>query len=188
MRQASSVKGQSGTAGSHGAQDWGPRELEAGKGGIMKRITLIALAALTAVMLAPVTGASAKTATYAGTTEGDGRVAADVVIKKHKVRKITEARGFNLPAVCEQSGPLPVDATLPGPIKVSKRGKFDVTIEQPVYGNVSRVKGRFDGKKLTGKLDLDAHYPAEGIYPEEDCATGPIEYNAKRGAPDETQG
>jgi hypothetical protein len=29
--------------------------------------------------------------------------------------------------------------------------------------------------------------PAEGIYPEEDCATGVIEFKAKRGAPDETQ-
>jgi hypothetical protein len=154
---------------------------------MMKRITLIAIATATVATLVPATAASAKTATYAGTTEGGGRVGVDVVIKKHKVRKITAARGTDLPAVCEQSGPLPVDATLPVTIKVSKKGKFDVAIEQPVYGNVSRLKGRFDGKKLTGRLDLDAHYPAEGIYPEEDCATGVIEFMAKRGAPDETQ-
>ena len=150
--------------------------------------TVITLAAGTVVMLAPISSALAKTATYAGTTEGDGKVAADVVIKKHKVKKITEARGFNLPAVCELSGPMPVDATLPGPVKVSRKGKFDVTFQQPVYGNVSHTKGRFDGKKLTGKLELDAHYPATNIYPEEDCVTDVLKFNAKRGAPDETQG
>jgi hypothetical protein len=79
-----------------------------------------------------------------------------------------------------------VDATLPGPIKVSKKGKFDVAFEQPVYGNLSHVKGKFDGKKLTGKLQLDAHYPATDVYPEEDCVTGVLEFKAKRGAPDET--
>ena len=153
----------------------------------MNRITLMTVAAAAVVMLVPISSASAKTATYAGTTEGDGKVAADVVIKKQKVKKITEARGFNLPAVCEQSGALPVDATLDGPVKVSTKGKFDVMFEQPVYGTVSHLKGRFDGKKLTGKNDLDAHYPATTIYPEEDCVTGVLQFKAKRGAPDETK-
>jgi hypothetical protein len=153
----------------------------------MKRIKLGTFAVAAVLMLAPISSASAKIATYAGTTEGDGRVAADVVIKKRKVKKITEARGFNLPAVCELSGPLPVDATLPGPIKVSKKGKFDVTLEQPVYGNVSHVKGEFDGKKLTGKLKLDARYPATDTYPEENCVSSVLEFKAERGAPDETQ-
>jgi hypothetical protein len=153
----------------------------------MKRMMLGTAAVTAAFMLAPIGAASAKTATYAGTTEGDGKVAADVVIKKHKVKKITEARGFNLPAVCELSGPLPVDATLPGPVKVSKKGKFDVFYEQPVYGNLSHVRGKFDGRKLTGTLDLDAHYPAQGIYPEEDCATDVLTFKAERGALDETQ-
>jgi hypothetical protein len=153
----------------------------------MKRMKLGTVAVAAALVLIPASSASAKTATYAGTTEGDGKVAADVVIKKRKVKKVIEARGFNLPAVCELSGPLPVDATLPGPIKVSRKGKFDVAFEQPVYGNVSHVKGKFDGKKLTGKLQLDAHYPATDVYPEEDCSSSVLEFTAKRGAPDETQ-
>ena len=144
-------------------------------------------AAIAAAMLLPAT-AQAATKTYAGTTEGGGVIALDVKVShKGVVRKITEARGAQLPTVCEQSGKVPSHLTFPDPIEVKRNGKFADDYAQPTYGNVSMIGGKFKGKKkVSGTIDVDFHFPAEDGYPEENCSTGPIDFQAKAGKKDET--
>ena len=58
---------------------------------------------------------------------------------------------------------------------------------QPDFGNVTTLEGKFEGKTVTGVIDLDLHYSATDTLPEEDCKTGPLEFEAEKGAKDQTQ-
>lgn len=126
---------------------------------------------VTAALLLPA-GAQAATKTFAGTTEGGGVIALDVkVSKKGKIKKILEARGAELPTVCEQSGMVPSHLTFPDPIKVKGNGKFSDSYAQPTYGNESTIE--FKGRKrklVAGVINVDYHFPAEDGYPAEDCS------------------
>lgn len=122
-----------------------------------------------------------------GTTTG--KIAFDVKIDRQgAVTKITAIRGRAIPSTCEISGPVPeVDFALPTalPVKPSN-GKFSGSYSQPTYGNVSTISGRIRHEHVSGTLEVNYHYQAEGQYPEESCDTGPLPFNAKLGAPDET--
>lgn len=153
----------------------------------MRRKTTIGLVLAGGALLIP-TGAQAATETYAGTTEKGGDIAFDVKVNgKSEVKKILEARGVNLPTACEQSGLVPSHLAFPDPIKVSGKSKFSDDYKQPTYGNVSTIEGKFEGRKVTGIVDIDFHFPAEDGYPAEDCSTGPIDFKAKLGADDVTE-
>ena len=93
----------------------------------------------------------------------------------------------NLPGECDQSGPQRLDAGTPEDIKVNNKGKFNFEYVQPEYGNVTTLKGKFEGKTVKGVLDVDLHYSATDTLPEEDCKTGPLDFEATRGEPDPTQ-
>ena len=134
------------------------------------------------------TPAAAGTATYAGNTDGGGKFAADVVVKNGKVKQITGARAVDMPGRCEISGEQRLDAVAPEAIKVNRKGKFSYEFVQPEYGNVTTLKGKFKGKELTGVIDLDLHYSATDTLPEEDCSTGPLDFEGEKGAKDETGG
>jgi hypothetical protein len=132
--------------------------------------------------------AMAGTKTYAGKTDGGGFVGADVVIKDGKPKMIKAgSRVKNLPGECELSGEQRLDAATPEDIKVKKNGGFDYTYVQPVYGNKTTISGRFEGKTVTGVIDLDLHFSADGDLPEEDCKTGVLTFEATKGAKDQTQ-
>ena len=153
---------------------------------LRKAGTTTAMTLAAAALLA--TPASAGTATYAGETDGGGKIAADVVIKKGKVKEITAARAVDMPGSCEISGEQRLDAAAPEPIKVNGKGKFSYEFVQPEYGNVTTLKGKFKGNELTGVINLDLHYEAGDTLPEEDCSTGPLGFEGTKGAADETGG
>jgi hypothetical protein len=144
----------------------------------------LAVAVAAGALAAP---AVAGNATYAGKTDGGGKFAADVVIKKGKVKTIAAARAVNLPGECEQSGKQRLDIAAPEAIPVNEKGKFKYVFTQPEYGNVTTLKGKFDGKELVGTLDLNLHYLATDTLPEEDCSTGPLAFEGTKGATDQTQ-
>lgn len=154
----------------------------------MMRNTLLAATMTTVLALAA--PAYAAKGTYAGSLPGTtGKIAFDVKIKRGEVTKITEFRGAKIPQTCEISGPIPetVEFALPQTLPVDpKNGKFKGAYPQPTYGNVSTIKGAFDGETVTGKMRVNWHYQAEGPYPEENCDTGKLAFEAELGAPDET--
>ena len=93
-------------------------------------------------LLALPASASAVTKRYAGTTEGSGQFAIDVVVNKEgKLTGIKELRGNNIPVTCEQSGAQSVYFTFPTSIKVNKHKRFYAEWTQPTYGNKSWVRG-----------------------------------------------
>ena len=132
--------------------------------------------------------AGAKVVTYAGTGDGGENVGLDVrVNKKGKPKKVLEARGTDLNLQCEQSGELSGYTRFPQEIKVNRKGKFSASYAQPTYGNVSSIEGRFKPKKIVkGEFVFDYHFPADDTYPEEDCTSGTVTYEAERGAEDAT--
>jgi hypothetical protein len=134
--------------------------------------------------------AQAAKGTYAGTVPNTtGKVAFDVKIsKKGIVKKITELRGKSIPSTCEVSGPVPsVNYTLPTVLRVDAvTGKFSGEFTQPTYGNVSSISGKIKHKNISGTIQVNYHYQAEGQYPEENCDTGPLPFKARLGNPDET--
>jgi hypothetical protein len=148
------------------------------------RNTVIAAAGCMALMAAP---ASAATKTYAGKVEGGGKFAAEVKIKDGKPKEITTARAVDMPGECEISGKQRLDAATPEPIKVNSKGRFSYEFVQPTYGNTTTLKGKFEGKEITGVINLDLHYNATDELPEEDCATGPLDFEGEKGAPDQTE-
>ena len=148
----------------------------------------ISLAVCTAV-LAFAAPAMAGTGTYAGTVGTTGKIALDAKISKRGfVKKFIALRGKDAPSVCQISGPgVPVDFNTPVVLHVSStNGKFSGSLTQPTYGNVSTISGKVKHKHVSGTIEVNYHYPAEGPYPEEDCDTGPLPFNAKFGAVDET--
>jgi hypothetical protein len=154
------------------------------------RIALSATAACVAT-LAIVAPAQASKGTYAGTVgTGTGRIALDVKVSRAGiVKKITQLRGVKIPSTCEVSGPVPsVNFTLHTAIPVGpSTGKFSGNYTQPTYGNVSTISGKVKHKHVSGTIEVNFHYQAEGQYPEENCDTGPLPFSAKFGATDETQ-
>jgi hypothetical protein len=151
---------------------------------------LIAVAA--ALLLALPAAASAASKTYGGTSDGgtsgagEGQIAMDVTVDKAgKPRRITELRGNNIPAQCEQSGQVMIYLTYPTSIVVDKHGRFFAEFVQPTHGNKSWIRGRFLPKKVVnGNFVFDQHFLADGTYPEENCSTGQQAYRATRGGPD----
>ncbi len=134
--------------------------------------------------------APAATKTYAGTTDGSGQLAVDVLVNKEgKLKGIKELRGDNVPVTCEQSGANTVYFTFPTSIKVNKHKRFYSEWTQPTHGNKSWVRGQFGPKRvLNGTVHFDQHFQAEGGLPEENCASGDLAYRVERGAPDVVPG
>ena len=146
------------------------------------------IAAVCAATLAFAGQAQAARGTYAGTVGGTGKIALDVkVSKRGVVKKITALRGKDVPSNCELSGPgVLVNFDTPVVLSVrSTNGKFSGSLTQPIYNNVSTISGKVKHKHVSGTIQVDYHYPAEDPYPEENCDTGPLAFNAKFGAPDE---
>ncbi len=154
------------------------------------RLGLTAGALCAAALVTVVAPANAAKGTYAGTVgTTTGKIALDVKVNKRGfVKKITELRGKSIPSTCEISGPVPsVNFTLPTELPVkSTNGKFQGSFTQPTYGNVSTIKGKIKHKNVTGTIQVNYHYQAEGQYPEENCDTGPLPFSARYGALDET--
>jgi hypothetical protein len=144
------------------------------------------LATLAVAALALPAGASAATKVYAGTTDGAGQFAMDVVVNKRgKLKGITELRGNNIPVTCEQSGANTVYFTFPTSIKINKRHRFHAEWSQPTFGNTSWVRGILSPKRVAnGTLHFDQHFLADGSFPEENCASADLAYSLARGAPD----
>ena len=148
------------------------------------RKSLFASTAL--VVLAVAVPAGAAKGVFAGDVGDGGNIALDVKLKNGVVAKIVRVRGDKVPSTCEISGPIPeVSFNRPVKVVVDETGKFKGSYTQPTFGNVSTMKGRFDGETVTGKLRVNFHYPAEAEYPEENCDTGNIPFTAELGAPDE---
>lgn len=145
-----------------------------------------AICAATLLFAAP---ALAAKGTYAGTVGTTGKIALDVKVSKAGfVKKVTALRGKDVPSTCEISGPgilVNFDTTVVLPVK-STNGKFSGTLTQPTYGNVSTISGKVKHKHVSGTIQVNYHYAAEGPYPEESCDTGPLAFTGKFGAPDET--
>lgn len=134
--------------------------------------------------------AEAAKGTYAGTVgTTTGQIALDVKISRQGiVKKITHLRGKQIPSNCEISGPVPsvnFDLATALPVKATN-GKFAGEFTQPTYGNVSTISGKIKHKNVTGTIQVNYHYQAEGSYPEENCDTGPLPFRARLGAPDPT--
>jgi len=145
--------------------------------------------AICAAMLAFAAPAMGAKGTYAGTVGTTGKIALDVKVSKRGfVKKITALRAKSVPSTCEISGPgVPVNFNTPVVLRVnSPSGKFAGSLTQPTYGNVSTISGKIKHKHVSGTIEINYHYLAEGVYPEENCDTGPLPFNAKFGAPDET--
>lgn len=145
-------------------------------------------AAICAAALACAAPAIAAKGTYAGTVGTTGKIALDVKVSKRGfVKKITALRGVSVPSNCATSGPgIPVNFNTPVTLRIASNGKFSGMLIQPTYGNESSISGKIKHKHVSGTIQVDYHYQAEGPYPEEDCDTGPLPFNAKFGAPDET--
>ncbi len=128
--------------------------------------------------------ASAGTKVYSGKAEIGGKVTLEVIVSKAGVAKwITELRAQDLPGTCEISGgPIPLDMNAPTNIKVSKQGEFGLKYTDE-YDNKSTLSGKFEGKKdkrVSGAFRYASRYPAEGPYPEEDCATERTRFEGKK--------
>ena len=143
------------------------------------------IAAVIVASLAVPATASAATKIYAGTTDGSGQIAMDVVVnRKGKLRGITEVRGQNVPVQCEQSGAQTVYFTFPTSTKISANRKFYAEWTEPEFGTKSWIRGSFAPKKVaSGTFHFHKHLKAEGNYPEENCKSADLGYRAERGAP-----
>ena len=153
----------------------------------MRRIGLVALVAAATLVFAG--SAQARKGTFAGYVGGTGKFALDAKISKRGfIKKVTALRGTEVPSTCEISGPgILVNFDTPVVLRVSQvTAKFAGKLTQPTYGNVSTISGKFKHKRVKGTLEVDYHYPAEGPFPEENCDTGPLRFNAKLGNPDQT--
>jgi hypothetical protein len=150
----------------------------------------LSAAAASLAALAVAAPAQAATGTYAGTVgTTTGVIALDVKISKQGVvKKITFLRGDHIPSNCEISGPVPsINFDLPTVLKVdAQSGEFGGTYTQPTYGNKSTISGRIKHKHTSGTVEVNYHYQADDQYPEENCDTGPLQFKAKLGAPDNT--
>ena len=153
----------------------------------MRKIGLVAIVAAATLVFAG--SAQARKGTFAGYAGGTGKFALDAKISKRGfIKKVTAVRGTDVPSTCEISGPgIPVNFDTPVVLRVSQvTARFSGSLTQPTYGNVSTISGKFKHKHVTGTIEVDYHYPAEGPYPEENCDTGPLSFNAKLGNPDQT--
>jgi len=148
------------------------------------------VAAVVVASLAVPATASAATKVYAGTTDGSGQLAMDVVVnRKGKLRGITEVRGKNVPVTCEQSGARNAYFTFPTSVKISSHRKFSAVWTQATYGNESSIRGTFAPKKVVnGMFHFDQHFEAKGGEPEENCTSSELAYRLERGAPDVVPG
>lgn len=148
------------------------------------RIAAIAIAA--GALAVPGT-ASAASAIYGGTTEGEGQIAMTVTIKQGIPKRITEIRGVNIPVNCEISGAQRANTRIPVDIRVTRsRGAFVFTSEDS-YGNESGILGKFRGRtrrNAAGSFVYASHFPAEGTLPEENCTTEALGFQVRKGAPD----
>jgi hypothetical protein len=148
------------------------------------------IAGLIVASLAVPATASAASKVYAGTTDGSGQLAMDVVVnRKGKLRGITEVRGKNVPATCDRSGARTVYFTFPTSTKINAHRKFAEVWTQATYGNESSMRGTFARKKVVnGTFHFDQHFEAKGGEPEETCTSPDLAYRLVRGAPDVVPG
>jgi hypothetical protein len=148
-----------------------------------------AVAFVAACALVVPASAANKTVTYAGTADAGADVGLDVVVKKGKVKKISTVRASHVLLHCDQSGDVPTGhMDLPLGLKVNKHGKFHLTYTEPNTPNTSVFSGKFKGKTVSGSFVYAHHFPAENQYPEENCHTDQLSFQATRGAPDATAG
>ena len=145
-----------------------------------------AVALVAACALVVPASAANKTVTYAGKTDGGSDVGLDVAVKKGKVTQIVNVRAIHVLLHCDQSGDVPTgNIRLPLlNVKVNKHGKFNLTYTEPNTPNTST----FSGKTVSGTFVYAHHFPAENQYPEENCHTDQLSFQATRGAPDATAG
>jgi hypothetical protein len=147
----------------------------------------IAAAVIAAGALAVPASASAASAIYAGTTDGDGQIAMTVTIKQGIPKRITEIRGVSIPVNCEISGPQRANTRIPTDIRVTRsRGAFAFSNEDS-FGNESAILGKFRGRtrrNAAGSLVYANHFAAEGSLPEENCSTDVLDFHIRKGAPD----
>jgi len=146
----------------------------------------LAAIAIAAALVVPAT-ASAKSAIYAGTTDGGGQLAMTVTLKGSTPKRITEIRGVHIPVNCEQSGAQFANTRIPVDIRVSKRKGTFAFSNTDSYGNDSAIIGKFKGNKRKnagGSLVYANHFAAEGSLPEENCSTDLLGFSIKKGAPD----
>lgn len=147
------------------------------------KLAAIAIAATLAVPAS----ASAKSAIYAGTTDGDGQIAMTVAFARGVPKRITEIRGVHIPVNCEQSGAQFANTRIPTNIRVKRnRGTFAFS-STDAYGNDSAILGKFKGNRRTnagGSFVYANHFAAEGSLPEENCSTDVLGFSIRKGAPD----
>ena len=146
----------------------------------------VAAIAIAAALAVPAT-ASAKSAIYAGTTDGGGQIAMTVTLKGKTPKRITEIRGVHIPVNCEQSGAQTANTRIPVDIPVTKRKGAFAFSNEDAYGNESAILGKFKGAKRQnagGSLVYANHFAAEGDLPEENCSTDVLGFSIKKGAPD----
>jgi hypothetical protein len=147
-----------------------------------------AATAVAALALAVPAASQAKVVTYGGAlSPGGGRIALDVAVNKRmKPKKVVAIRAVDIPVTCEISN-TPTAWTDISKLSVGVRnGGFSVTFADPKFGNRKRVDGTFKrkGRRVAGGFTYSNHFPAEGDLPEEDCASDPLTYSARRGGRD----
>jgi hypothetical protein len=149
-----------------------------------------AVALVAACALVVPASAANKTVTYAGKTAAGSDVGLDVAVKKGRVTQIINVRAIHVLLHCDQSGDVPTgNIRLPLlNVKVNKHGKFNLTYTEPNSPNTSTFTGKFKGKTVSGSFVYAHHFPADDQYPEENCHTDQISFDATRGAPDATAG
>lgn len=148
-------------------------------------------AIVSAGLMLPGAAQAGKKVTYAGTLANGGKIALDVKLGKHKrPKKILEVRAVDLRLECGKSGNHNDGyAQFIGPVPVTRKGRFDAQFGQDGYDNRSRIEGDFDRKDVAGTYLFDFHFQAEPKLdlPEEDCSTGEVAFEARRGAEDQTK-
>ncbi len=149
------------------------------------RVAVYTCAAAVALIAAAPAGADTKV--YGGTTDIGGAVAMDVKLSKSGVpKRITELRAHNLPVTCSMTGTNVADLKTPVNLKVDKKGRFAFHVTDN-YGNESRIGGRFGGQsynRVRGDFVFAAHYPPQGLDPEENCSSEFTDFTLKKGGPD----
>jgi hypothetical protein len=158
---------------------------------IRRAAVILTAAILIAGLALPGAAQAGKKVTYAGTLANGGKIALDVKLGKHKrPKEILEVRAVDLRLKCKKSGKHKDGyAQFIGPVPVTRKGLFDAQFGQDGYDNRSRIEGDFDRKDVAGTYVFDFDFQAEPDLdlPEEDCTTGEVAFEARRGAEDQTK-
>jgi hypothetical protein len=107
------------------------------------------------------------------------------VYRNGKAKHVKRIDYANLPAICEESGPLAVSWAFrfqPGALPVRANRRFGVVGEDPSDGSTVLLKGRFSRsfKKVSGRFQTRTLFPEAPPYPEEFCATSTERFKARR--------